>query len=617
MLKKINSTSLLVLIGLITLFKVFYAWNVDFYSDELMVTSKGYWDWLSIIKYSLYNSYHPPLTYLIPKLLNHLNLLTLNKLRLINIIISTIPIIYFLINIKRNSLYKYLLLLTVFNAYVFSFSLLVTNYTLAYSLLLIFLTQYFQNKSLTSILWLAGLIFFTNYLAGLVCLLLIFLRCFKYDSYKELFYYIYLNIPFFLGILFFYIMQYYKAPFETYSQIFLGFSAIIFLQNKVDIKGIIKLAILFLLIVKTNELTYRFNISEQFNYVMLTSQLLMIWFISIRSEWIRVPHLLTIAILQFITFYFNELGIDFYVILSGVFFYAMLFIFKRSYFNLKYLPLQIIIFWLTQKTLYNINVYEKLSHFYRHVPDHIVPFAKTSPYIILITLCLFSIYLLKEKSLKVLKENQALMNIVFTFFINVCLFLCLHLYGRTIYMRYLIFVTPLLIFIGAFYINKNKNPKHKTMLLSFYIIANLFFPPESLSYLKLNQTKDLFNKITKNGEYAGSIILFTANYSWHKYNFNHFRILDNFKLDTFKYCDPNSIKKALEMSGRNTFIAAYDFECPDFKQDVMKQCENYDSKCYDLGAKDATVILKVFEPETQESIINELDYKYILMPSKR
>lgn len=610
MIKQLNNKFFILILAITTIFKIFTAWNTDLFIDELIVLSRAYWDHLSFFQFSLYDSYHPPLTFLPVKIHYYLNQLTINKLRFTSIIVSLIPLIYFFKDINRNSLNKFLIVLVAFNAYIFSHSLLTTNYIFAYSLLLIFIHRYLQNKSMSSLLWLTGIIFFTNYLAGFVCILLLFCKSINDKELQKLYKYLYLNIPFILSILMFFILQYYYKPFELFSQVFLIISSVIYLKDKVAFIDIIKLTGLFYLIHLVETYSFESSISVDFNSVMVLSQILLILFFALRTQEMKIHKLAIIAVIQYIIFYFNHIGMDYYILLSGAYFYSMLFLFKREFFKAKYIPVQLIIFWLTQKTMYNITVYNTVNDFYNSAPAHSPSAIKFSPYVILGLFILISIILIKDRIKKYFSESPNYVFLVLSILIFCLTIIGIQLTGRTVYMRYYFFLTAIMIFLAAFLASKIKNRKSLTTLFSIYIFSNLLFTPSQLTYFDTMQTSSIYKKITSHGKYSNEIYFFTRNYAWHKYYFKDYKIKENFVLYTLKKCDNETIDKVLTMAGRNSFIVAYDFECPSLTEKILKNCSKYNSKCFDLNAEHATAILKMFEPETQPQKIKELEETY-------
>ena len=47
---------LYLLIILLVAFKIYYAWDIPFFNDEYIVMSKGFYDFLDLINYTLHDS---------------------------------------------------------------------------------------------------------------------------------------------------------------------------------------------------------------------------------------------------------------------------------------------------------------------------------------------------------------------------------------------------------------------------------------------------------------------------------------------------------------------------------------------------------------------------------
>ena len=554
--KLLQIKPLIILVCIITLFKVIYAWNTELFIDELMVLSRGYWDLESIFGYSLYHSFHPPLTYLVTKILVSLDIITINKMRFFSILFSTLPLLYFLINSKRALLDKYLFFYILFNAYIFSFSLIITNYILAFSLLLIFLSKYVRNHSVKPLLWLSCLIFFVNYLAGFICLVLIALKSFHDKEYKDLHHFAIFNIAYlyFIGIQF--TLEQHFTPYFPIHQFTLFFVYFLFSKQKFSFK-----------------------------------------------EFTRVILAFTILVL----FQLNSHSSENYVLISGLLLYLLMWVFEHKELAIKYLPIQLIIFWVSQKIIFNFTRYNKITDFYLGAPEHSVPFEKVSPYLILVSLILILGFILRDKLSQIFKENKSFLSIVLTIVVFTAVMIFFKVTGRTIYMRYNFFLIALLIFVLSLLTSYIKEQKILNSILPVYLLANLAFSPSELTYFNTHKSSDLFEKVTKATNYSNEIYLFTSNYSWHEYFFRDYRINKNFNLFTLPNCSEENINKVMKMAGRNAYITSYEFECPNLKTDIMQKCSKYNSKCYDLGAQDATVILKIFEPDSQPNKIKHLD----------
>lgn len=606
MIKKINIQFLICLIFITTIVKIFIGWNTDFFYDELMVTSRGYWDWASIFKYTLYDSYHPPLTYLPSKILALLDMLTINKLRLVSIFFSIIPLIYFLLDNSLSRINKFLLILIPLNCYIFSFSLLTTNYMMAYSLFLIFIHRFVQNKSTTSLIWLASLNFFVHYFAGYICVLLLIVKSFKDKDLKDVYQYLSLNIAFILSLFMFNILQYFKQPFEIYSQLFLLISAIIFLNRTFPFVQLLKLLIVISLLYGLETLVYKYNIEINFNLVMFFSQLLIILLLVSSFKNLSLLKLISIALIQYSVFYFNYLGFEYYVLLSTIYFYVLTFFFKREFFSFRYFPIQMIIFWISHKIILQMNVFSKVEGFFTSAPSHSIPLEKYFPYLVLITFIIISLVILRKKLKRIFRENENYFSLIIVFFLFVSTILFFHFTGRTIYMRYNFFTSGLLIFFLAFLFSKMSDSKILPILLGSYLVTNLVFTPSQLSYFNTFQSSDMYKKVTSNGKFADTVFFFTDNSTWHEYYLRDFKLRKNFKVYTLPVCHIDTIKFAMKIAGRNSFLMAYDFECPDLAKLVNEMCSEYDSECFNLKAQNATVMLKMFEPWSQEQNINQL-----------
>lgn len=209
-----------------------------------------------------------------------------------------------------------------------------------------------------------------------------------------------------------------------------------------------------------------------------------------------------------------------------------------------------------------------------------------------------------------LKDNKKFIGISSVIIlINILLYSYFVLNNRQVYARYFIFIYPILHLTIAKVLEK----KDKVLvwgLMGLFLFGNAIGKVQEVSYLGIQDTRDIFRKITSNGKYSGTLIFFTKRYDHHAFYFKDYLIEKNFEFYTFTECNEESINKAFKIAGRNTFFATYEFECSKLKEMLKPLCESSDDLCFDLKAKDAHVILKAFEPQKQPKVIEELRGKY-------
>ena len=209
-----------------------------------------------------------------------------------------------------------------------------------------------------------------------------------------------------------------------------------------------------------------------------------------------------------------------------------------------------------------------------------------------------------------LKDNKKFIGISsIIILLNILLYSYFAINNRQIYARYFIFIYPILHLTIAKILEKKENFLVWS-ILGLFIFGNAIGKVQKVSYLGIQDTRDIFRKITSNGKYSGTLIFFTKRYDHHAFYFKDYLIEKNFEFYTFTECNEESINKAFKIAGRNTFFATYEFECSQLKEKLKSLCDKSDDLCFDLKPKDAHVILKAFEPQKQPEVIEELRGKY-------
>lgn len=237
------------------------------------------------------------------------------------------------------------------------------------------------------------------------------------------------------------------------------------------------------------------------------------------------------------------------------------------------------------------------------------------PYIISLLVFLFIVIKNSKKikeTFKIDTRTKLQLSLIITIIISILPFLLMMINGRQIYARYLIFSLPLIYLVIASYkLNLNNKLSTKIIIFILLISPNLFSKPKYVIYLDLQNSRSINDKVTSHGKYGNFILFFSDLYDWHTFYLRDYKIENNFKLFTFlKSCDEDTMDRALKMAGQNAFFVNYYKDCPELKDYILNNCEKYNSKCYDLGAQDGDVILKIFEPETQNENIQQLEQKY-------
>jgi hypothetical protein len=558
----------LILLGVSTLVRYLIFKDTPFFNDELIVNSKGFYTNLDILNYSLHSSYHPPLYYFVQKFLNFLGIYHENIYRFTNLSIYTLVILISWFKLK-DYFFKGFHFLILITSYFFYFSLINTNYVLGLSFLILFLTFYLkqrlENEDVISyeIQVFAALCFFSNYTAGLICLLLLLI-----DG---------------------------------------------FLFNKQNTLKIITFQAFASLLVTITNLYPKY---EEFNFLILSFFLLSILFALIKGYFDKNFHPREVIYFLFVCLlcglFINYLPIMLAAYLS--LFLCIIYFKAYEYLSINRIMLPVF-FWLNFRILKFIYVIDIHDAVIKKNPLSSFSLGEFSPYLVaLFFFFLFMFLYIKNSDLfkKNIKQHKINIALFITIILSLLPFLIMLINGRQVYARYLIFSLPLIYLFISFYLFKNINLiKIRALVFGIILLPNLLAKPKEVSYLGLQNSRSIYEKITSHGSYGNFILFFSDLYDWHTFYFRDYKIEKNFKLFTFlKSCDESTMDKALKMAGQNAFFVNYYRDCPQLKEYILNNCEKYNSKCFDLGAEDGHVILKIFEPETQIDNIRQLEEKY-------
>lgn len=511
----LKSNRYLILFFILSLYMFLRYKNLPFFNDELIVNSKGFFSIPDLLYYSAFSSYHPPLTFFIHKFINNFEIFHERYYRF-----AALAIYFFSISfswsINRDTKFRLGLLLLTLTNYYYYFSLIVTNYFLGISTLILFLAHFLKQRSENTnyiqhhIIALAVLSFFSSYTAGIACLLILFVDGLIYYRKRT------------LDILFFQI--------------------VCFLS------------------------TYAIN---------------------------------------FFPSYDNEavMAVSYVIILLNLIFYRPIQLLKDTWI------LQIVFTWMTYRFLNYMNVQEVHNLAYKPNPYDEIKLLEFLPlYLSIALLLVFFIY----RKIKI-KENfsKSFITISLTALILTLPFVVLAIGGKQIYARYFLYSIPLIYLSTAYLLHDLKIHTLKIIAVGLVFTLSIFTKRYDVTYLGIQKTRSIYDKITSHGKYGKFVLYFSDSYSWHKFYLKDYRIEDNFKLFMFmKTCNEETFDKTLKMAGENAFFVNYYRDCPQMKQYILNNCEKYDSKCFDLGAEDGDVILKIFEPWSQEAKIQELEAKY-------
>lgn len=501
-----------------TLFKLYIAKGVPFFNDELIVNSKGFFPFKHIFFYTIHDSYHPPLYYLVQYYLNLLGRYHEIYYRAVNLLFFNFFVVLLWWRSFKFTFLKYVPYLLLISSYFTAFSILNTNYVFATMWLVYFVLEYYRERQLgTEVLswqttFLAMFCFFSNYQAGMIALVILVMDGLFYN--------------------------------RKYTLTFISFQLLI-------------LSKIFII-----------------NY--------------------------------FPTFTNNQVIFAAYSMVAlELMFYKRMDIVKMMW------PLQILCFWSSLRLLNFLNFVEiidkkhKINKFIGIEPIEYIPHIGTI--IILLLSIVFVHFILKKKY--IFKIQDKIIALAGGFAILLVTYLALR--GRQIYGRYFLFSLPIIFIFTSYYLSIAKNKVFTSIIFSIFIFFNVISPLGKISYFNTQNSRSVYDKITSHGKYGRFILHIVDAIHWHRFYIEDYKIKKNFRYFTFDTeCTDELLHKIMTMAGENAFIATYKDDCPNLKQRILSKCEEYDSKCFDLGAEDGHVILKIFEPDSQEAQINELEAIY-------
>ena len=489
--------------------------SLAFFNDELIVNSKGFFTFQGVFDYSSYSSYHPPLIFYFHKLINELGSFQERYYRFVAIFIYCSSfILAWLINSSRH--FRLTLVFISITSYFYYFSVIVTNYVLGYSSLIVFLALYLKQRDKNtnfinqSTILIAVISFLSNYVAGYTCFAILLID----------------------GLFF----------------------------NK---KRTINLALFELVFLLS---TFLINFVPSY----INTQVLTISF--------------AIIILNIILYRPKQLLIDVWVI-------------------------HIAFTWIAYRFLNYMNV--KDLHELAYKPNHLeyISSVEFLPYILAIFLTIIILVSKFNQIKNVHNKRERIFAI--SFLISIAPLISLVIGGKQIYARYFIFSIPLLYLLISNTTLKLKLKNYLLISLLSVISVSLYIRHYDVSYLGIHNSRSIYEKVTSHGKYGKFILFFSDKYSWHKFYLEDYKIEKNFKFFTFLLsCNKETFKKAIKMAGENSFFVNYYNDCPELKEYLLNNCEKYDSQCFDLGAEDGDVILKMFEPGSQKDKIQELESTY-------
>jgi len=497
--------------------RVFTAIDIPFYHDELVVNAKGFYPFKNIYLYSLKHAYHPPLFYYIQYFINSAGHLSEFFYRMVSLSFFLFISLYSYLYSKRDGRLKYLPYLLLISSYLYCYSILNTNYILSTMFMIVFITQLLRedlrdNKKKFPSLLIQGLCFltfFSNYLAGLLALLILCVHGLQ--------------------------------------------------RNK----------------------------KSTLNFMFL--QFLIIVLVSLIYKMTNVQTLTCIILSYLITFLIS-------------------FSFKKHFLFKRYIPIHLIFIWALLKALSLLE--QTPSTFKEQTMSH--GWMQFIPYIATLLLPLFLLLISKKKPSSLFKgDNQSLKSIFLGTSFYIFIFLIFTLIEYSVHMRYLIFsLVPIFTLTSVLY--QNEKTKIIIISLTFFTIINYIPRLNQISYLGLQDSRSMYEKIVENTQHSSHLIIESNRLEWHEYYLKEFKIRDHFNFQHYDHScrDKEDINKLLGLTKRNTIIASYGRECTQLSKIILEACHRFNSKCYDLKAKDSLVILKIFEPNAQKERVRELNALY-------